>query len=109
MATRPLALIVFCTCPDQQTGEMLAREAVEQKLAACVNIIPGLTSIFEWDGAIETETEVLLLAKTSADAYGALENLWKSRHPYELPEVVAVSIETGSEAYLQWIKQALTR
>ena len=88
---------------------MLAREAVAQKLAACVNIIPGLTSIFEWDGAIETETEVLLLAKTSHEAYGALENLWKSQHPYELPEVIAVSIETGSEAYLQWIKQALTR
>ena len=78
MAIRPLALIVLCTCPDQQTGEMLARDAVEQKLAACVNIIPGLTSIFKWDGVIESETEVLLLAKTSRDAYGALRTSGKA-------------------------------
>jgi periplasmic divalent cation tolerance protein len=108
MVSNPLPLIVMCTCPDQQTAEMLAREAVTQQLAACVNIIGGVTSVFAWQGAVENEQEYLLLAKTSRDAYAGLEALWISRHPYELPEVIAVPIETGSDAYLRWIEQAVT-
>ncbi len=109
MAASSPHLIVLCTCPDHETAGRLADEALAQRLAACVNIIDGVTSVFEWQGAIDREREVLLLAKTSRDAYGALESLWKSLHPYELPEVIAVPIETGSESYLQWIDQAVAR
>ena len=109
MPTNSTHFIVLCTCPNRETADSLAHEAVAQRLAACVNIIDGVTSVFEWQGAIEHEQEVLLLAKTTRDAYGALESLWNSRHPYELPEVIAVSIDTGSESYLQWIDRAVTR
>jgi periplasmic divalent cation tolerance protein len=109
MAASSTYLIVLCTCPDRETAESLANEALAQRLAACVNIIDRVTSVFEWQSAIEREQEVLLLAKTSREAYDALEILWKSRHPYELPEVIAVPIETGSESYLQWIDQAVSR
>lgn len=101
-------LIVLCTCPDRETAESLANEAVSQRLAACVNVITGVTSVFEWQGTIEREPEVLLMAKTSRDAYSALESLWQSLHPYELPEVIGVPIETGSEPYLQWIDRTVS-
>lgn len=108
MAAKSPHLIVLCTCPDHETAESLANEAVRQRLAACVNVITGVMSVYEWQGSIEREQEVLLMAKTSRDAYSALENLWQGLHPYELPEVIGVSIETGSEAYLQWIDRTVS-
>ena len=109
MPARADAYIVLCTCPARDVAEELARAAVEQRLAACVNIIPGVASIYAWQGAIERAEEVLLLAKTRAASYAALEAMWRSRHPYELAEVIAVPIATGSEPYLQWISDATTR
>ena len=109
MTSDPAALIVLCTCPDQATAEQLAAAAVTADLAACVNIVPGLLSVFKWQGVLERAAEVLLIAKTTSAAYPALEQLWRTQHPYELPEVIAVPITAGSEAYLQWINAALTR
>ena len=107
MSASPAAYIVLCTCPDRDSAERLARDAVTQKLAACVNIVAGLTSIYSWKGAIEKADEVLLLAKTTPGAWQALELAWRSQHPYELPEIIAVPVATGSEAYLRWISEAV--
>lgn len=108
MPTAP-HLIVFCTCPDRATAERLARGAVTRGLAACVNLLSGVTSIYTWAGALESAEEILLVAKTSESAYGALETLWLAEHPYELPEIIAVPVATGLPAYLQWISDSVSR
>jgi periplasmic divalent cation tolerance protein len=105
MTAHPNVLVVLCTCPDRGVAETLAHAAVEQGLAACVNIVPGVTSIYTWQGAVERADEVLLLAKIAGPSYAALETLWRSRHPYELPEVIALPITTGSADYLQWLRE----
>jgi periplasmic divalent cation tolerance protein len=97
------ALLVFCTCPDRETAERLARTAVAARLAACVNLLPGVLSIYHWAGALESAEEILLIAKTSAAAYPGLEASWRADHPYELPEIIAVPVCSGLPAYLQWI------
>jgi len=96
-------LIVFCTCPDRETALRLAETLVERELAACVNVVPGLTSVYRWQGRRETAEESLLLIKTRTDAYPALEEAIRALHPYELPEIIAVPIERGLATYLAWI------
>ncbi len=96
-------LLCLCTCPSREVAEDLAQRVVGAGLAACVNILPGLTSVYRWQGAVETASEVLLLAKTTASRYPALV----AAHPYELPEVIGVSIQAGLPGYLQWIKDSL--
>lgn len=102
-------LLVLCTCPDRATAERLAERVVTDRLAACVNLLPGLTSVYRWAGAVERADEVLLIAKTTADVYPALETRLRAEHPYELPEVIAVSIDAGSEPYLQWLAAAVSQ
>ena len=99
----PAALICFCTCPDAGTAERIATALVDERLAACVNILPGLRSIYRWQGKPETAEEVLLLAKTTAEAYAALQDRLRELHPYELPELLAVESAFGLPAYLQWV------
>ena len=101
-------LVVLCTCPDDETARRLANAVVEARLAACVNIRPGVTSVFYWEGAAQTETEQLLVIKTSDVAYSQLEAKLVELHPYERPEVIAVGIERGLAGFLDWI-QAETR
>jgi len=95
--------IVFNTCPDRETAQVIARRLVELQLAACVNIIPAIESVYRWQGKVESETEHLLIIKTHSGCYTELENTIQALHPYELPEVVAVPIEAGLPAYLDWI------
>lgn len=95
--------IVLSTCPDAATARTIATALVERGLAACVNIVPGIESVYRWQGAIEQESELLLLIKSRADAYAALEQAILELHPYELPEVIAVPLSTGLPAYLGWI------
>lgn len=95
--------IVFCTCPDKDTAENIARLLVESGLAACVNILPNITSIYRWQGQLERAEELLLVIKTRQDAYSALESMIKQHHPYQVPEIIAVSIENGLPDYLHWI------
>ncbi|MBT8421706.1 MAG: divalent-cation tolerance protein CutA [Gammaproteobacteria bacterium] len=101
----PDTLLVYCTCPDEAAGAELATHLVEQGLAGCINVLPGITSIYKWHGTMKSGTEALLLIKTPANKYPALEQAIRSRHPYELPEIIAVSIETGLPDYLNWIAQ----
>jgi periplasmic divalent cation tolerance protein len=101
-------LIALCTVPDAGTAERLARLLIEKHLAACVNIMPGLTSVYDWQGQIETADELLLLIKTRSDRYPGLEAAIRDSHPYELPEIISVPIGQGLEAYFNWIDQTLT-
>ncbi len=100
--------IVLCTCPDKETAKKLACLLVEKKLAACVNILPGITSIYEWQGKIESTQEHLLLIKSSRDYYRLIESAIFSHHPYEIPEIIAVPIERGLPDYLDWINTCLS-
>jgi periplasmic divalent cation tolerance protein len=100
--------LVLCTCPSLEVAEELARLLVESELAACANIVPGLTSVFSWQGEIEREAEVLLLIKTHQSVYPALEQRLAAAHPYELPEILAVSVEAGLAGYLRWIEANVT-
>ncbi|RMG29086.1 MAG: divalent-cation tolerance protein CutA [Gammaproteobacteria bacterium] len=95
--------LVFCTVPDRATAERLARLLVEESLAACVNIVDGLTSVYRWRGRIETDRELLLLAKTRAECLERLTARVRSAHPYELPEIIAVPVTSGLAEYLAWI------
>jgi len=97
-------LVVYCTCPDEQTARYLAEAVVEAKLAACVNILPGVTSVFYWEGEAQSEQEHLLVIKTSDIAYSRLESRLVELHPYELPEVIAVGIERGLAGFLDWVR-----
>lgn len=106
--TKVTALMVFCTCPDKETAATLAEAAVSARVAACVNVLDGVGSVFAWDGHIDRANEVLLVAKTTESRYDALEQLWLSRHPYELPEIIAVPLAKGLAAYLQWITDSVT-
>lgn len=99
--------LVLSTCPQGETAESLARFLVENRLAACVNIIPGLNSIYPWEGKIESGEEALLLIKTERSLYQQLETELRQRHPYQLPEIVAIDIERGLPDYLNWISQWL--
>lgn len=96
-------LLVLTNLPDGATARSLAGHLVEARLAACVNILAPCRSVYRWDGGIEDAAEVPLLIKTTAARYAELEAAIRARHPYELPEVVAVPISHGLPAYLAWI------
>lgn len=95
--------LVYCTCPDRDHAERIARALVDERLAACVNLLPGIRSVYRWQGRVEAADEVLLLAKTAADRLDALQARIRALHPYELPEIVAVEIAAGLPPYLDWI------
>ncbi|PPC91729.1 MAG: divalent-cation tolerance protein CutA [Methylobacter sp.] len=95
--------IILCTCPDQCSAETIAHLLIERHLAACVNILPGLTSIYRWQNTVETAQEHLLLIKSNRQGFPAIETLIKENHPYQIPEIIALPIENGSREYLQWI------
>ena len=98
-------LVCFCTCPDRPVADRLAEALVGEGLAACVNVVPGLHSVYRWQGAIERSDETLLLIKTTRAGLPALSARIVELHPYELPEVVAVEVAGGLSAYLDWVEQ----
>ena len=101
--------LTITTCPDKESAESLAYILVENGLAACVSIIPGVTSVYEWQGEINKGQECILLIKTRADIYEDLESTIRSEHPYELPEIIAVPIERGLSTYLSWLDSVLDK
>lgn len=100
--TQQLAQIVLTTCPADAASR-LARGLVEKGLAACVNIVPALHSIYRWRGAIETADEALLVIKGNAAHFDAIETYIRAEHPYELPELIAVPVVAGLAAYVSWL------
>ncbi|XP_051985863.1 protein CutA homolog isoform X1 [Xyrauchen texanus] len=93
----------FVTCPNDTVAKELARGIVEKKLAACVNIVPQITSVYEWQGKIEEDNEVLLMIKTRSSKVAALAEYVRSNHPYEVAEVISLPIDQGNPPYLKWI------
>lgn len=99
-------LLCYCTCPDAGSAQAIATALISERLAACVNRLPGVTSTFRWQGEVVSDTEELLLIKTTASRFEALRRRLLALHPYELPELVAVPVERGHSAYLDWVRQA---
>lgn len=96
-------LIVMTNLPNAQAAEAIASTLVQARLAACVNILPAVQSVYRWQGKVERATEVTLLIKTTQQHYAALEAAIRAAHPYELPEVIALPVTTGLPSYLQWV------
>lgn len=95
--------LVLTTVGDREAAERLARTLVEERLAACVNVLPAMQSVYRWKGQIESAVEQLLVIKTRTADYAAVESRIRALHPYELPEVIAVPIVAGLPAYLAWL------
>ncbi|MFN2349800.1 MAG: divalent-cation tolerance protein CutA [Thioalkalivibrio sp.] len=99
-------LLVFTTLPDQESAANIASALVERRLAACVNILPAGTSIYEWQGEIHQDTEHVLIIKSSEACFSQLQGTLRELHPYDLPEIVAVPISHGLPDYINWIKES---
>lgn len=98
-------ILVLTNVPDQQAASDIAAQLVEKNLAACVNCLPGVKSVYRWESRIEEASEICLLIKTTSERYAAVEEAIKALHPYALPEIIALNIERGLPAYLQWVAQ----
>ncbi|KAI9594850.1 hypothetical protein BDF19DRAFT_443911 [Syncephalis fuscata] len=101
--TTPDASVVYVTCPNEKTAKELAHGLLQIRYAACVSIIPGITSIYWWKNAIEEDTELILIIKTTTDCLAALTDYVNLHHPYDVPEVIALPIQGGNPSYLQWL------
>jgi periplasmic divalent cation tolerance protein len=99
------AVVVLTTVPDDDRGEAIARALVDERLAACVNLLPPMISLYRWRGAVERETERQAIIKTTRERIPALQARLLALHPYELPEFIVVPVAEGSAAYLQWISE----
>jgi periplasmic divalent cation tolerance protein len=99
-------ILVLITVPSVQVGRQIARRLLEDRLAACVNIVPGMNSLYIWQGAINDDAEALLIVKSRADLFEArLVPAVCSLHPYQVPEIIAVPIQLGLQSYLDWIDE----
>ena len=96
--------VVLMTAPDMEVALELGRRLVEERLAACANIVPGLTSIFNWQGEVKDESEVLMVLKTTGSVVDALVERAASLHPYDVPEVLALPVVDGYRPYLEWVR-----
>ena len=101
----PDVRVVLMTAPDGETGERLGSALVEERLAACANVVPSVTSIYRWGGRVERAGEVLLILKTTEDRVAALRERAVGLHPYELPELLVLPVLEGHEPYLGWVRQ----
>ena len=102
-------LIVHCTCADDASAGSIARALVEEHLAACVSVLPGVRSTFRWHGETHTDEEVLLLIKTTREAYPALSARLLELHPYELPEIIAVDVSVAHAPYAEWVEHQVRK
>src|SRR5262245_7969066 len=101
--------VVFCTFPDKETAQGIARTLVEEGLVGCVNLVPGVQSIYRWEGKVESAEEMLGVMKTASEAYAALESRIKELHPYEVPEILAVPVEKVEGRYEAWVEEIILR
>ena len=96
-------LVVLTNCPDVEVADRIARTIVEQRLAACVNRLAPVESVYRWQGTVERATEVPLLIKTTRERYAEIEQAIRALHPYEVPEIIAMPISAGLASYLRWV------
>lgn len=96
-------LLVLTNVPDNESAHTIARNVVERRLAACVNVLPSVCSVYQWQGQVEEATEVTMLIKSTQDRYADLEAAIKEVHPYDVPEIIAVPVTAGLPAYLNWV------
>jgi periplasmic divalent cation tolerance protein len=99
------AITILCTAPDAASAKRIAEALVDERLAACVNLLPGLTSVFRWEGKVQRHPEVLLLIKTRRARFDAVAARVKALHPYEVPELIALQIDAGTPDYLAWLTE----
>ena len=99
--------VCFITVPSPEEGKRLARLLLEEKAAACVNLVPQITSMYWWEGSIQEDSEVLLMVKTHQDRLSRLIELIQQHHPYKVAEVISLPIETGNPPYLAWMSECL--
>jgi periplasmic divalent cation tolerance protein len=99
-------LIAFCTFPNAEVAEKVANAMVEQYLTACANILPGIRSVYRWQGKVESADEVLAVFKLAASRYAEFESQIRAAHPYEVPEIIAFPVSNGLPAYLEWVKES---
>ncbi len=97
------ARVVLTTCPDEESARRIAAALVEERLAACVNVVPGIASVFRWEGAVETAGEFLLLVKTRVERLETLAARLTELHPYDVPELLALQVDRGSPEYVRWV------
>jgi periplasmic divalent cation tolerance protein len=100
-------IVVLTTCAAEADAERMARALVEGRLAACVNVVPGVRSFYRWKGEVDSGVEFLLIVKTSRDLFPALRAEMEKLHPYELPELLALPVVAGAENYLSWFQAGL--
>ena len=100
-------IVVFTTCALESDAERMARALVDGRLAACVNVVPGVRSFYHWKGETQSSQEFLLIVKTSRDLFGALRAEMERIHPYEVPELLALPVVAGAENYLAWLQANL--
>jgi periplasmic divalent cation tolerance protein len=100
------AILVLCSCPDETVALDIARVLVKEGLAGCVNRLAAVTSVYQWEGQLCEQPEQLLVIKTTPARYEALEMRLKALHPYEIPEIIAIPVVTGSSQYLAWLATA---
>jgi periplasmic divalent cation tolerance protein len=105
-ATRP-AVIVLTTLPVSIDPAAFARPLVEERLAACVNVLPAMTSFYRWEGRIEEDAERQVILKTTRDRLAALDARIRALHPYEVPELLVLEVSGGSTAYLDWLAESV--
>lgn len=105
---RRAAVVVLVTCPDRSSAKRLAEALVRGRLAACVNIVPGIRSVFRWKGRVDRASETLLLIKTPARAFQRLRRAILSLHPYDVPEIIAVPVMAGHPPYLAWVSESVS-
>ena len=95
--------VILCNVPDTETGQALARALVEKGLVACVNLLPGVQSVYRWQGQVEQATETTLLIKTALSRYDEVEQQIRAAHPYDQPEILCLPVQAGRPAYLEWV------
>ncbi|KAJ1520779.1 hypothetical protein ONE63_003873 [Megalurothrips usitatus] len=100
--------VAYVTAPSEDVAKKLAHSLVHQKMAACVNIIPKVTSVYEWEGKINEDSEVLMMIKTRSSCISDIVQLIKKEHPYDCPEIISLPIEAGSDQYLKWVEESVT-
>jgi periplasmic divalent cation tolerance protein len=99
--------VCLVTCPDVEVGKRLARELLHEKLVACVNVVPGVASLYWWEGQVQEDSEVLLVLKTTEERVDALKERLPQLHPYSVPELLALPVQDGLAPYLRWVAESV--